>query len=232
MKVYAISDLHFDSSGKKPMDVFGGVWENYEERLINNINSKVNDEDIILIPGDHSWALKLEDVVTDLEIINNLPGIKYLSKGNHDYWWGTMSKLNGLDFDKINFVQTNSYIKNGIGICGTRGWVAKDSDEFSEKDEKIFNRELNRLEISLNELRDKPIDKKIVMLHYPPFNFSSGSPNEFSEIMEKHGVDICVYGHLHSEGHQFAREGIINGVEYFLVSCDYLDMTPKLILTK
>lgn len=229
MKVFAISDLHLDSTGEKPMSVFGGAWENYEERLFESINEEVSEDDIILIPGDHSWALRLDDAMEDLKTINDFPGTKYLSKGNHDYWWGTLSKLNALGFDKINFVQTNGFVHNGVGICGTRGWTPKDSEGFSEKDLKVFNRELTRLEIALDTLKGQSLNKKIVMLHYPPFDFSEGKPNEFAEIMEREGVDICVYGHLHAEGHQFAREGLINGVEYFLVSCDFIEMKPKLI---
>lgn len=229
MKIFAISDLHLDSSGDKPMDVFGGIWTDYEKKIIENIDNSVEDDDIILMPGDLSWALKPEEARADLEIIDRMPGIKFVSKGNHDYWWGTLNKLNCLGLKTVNFVQTNSYIHKGIGICGTRGWMAKDSESFTEKDLKIFNRELNRLEIALESLEGAELEKKIVMIHYPPFNFSTGEPNEFSVLMKKYRVNICIYGHLHAEGHQFAREGDIDGIEYHLVSCDYLDMMPKRI---
>ncbi|MDO5708268.1 MAG: metallophosphoesterase, partial [Andreesenia angusta] len=216
-------------TGEKPMDVFGGAWENYEERLFNNIEQMVNDDDILLLPGDISWALKLNGAIDDLNTIDKFPGRKYISKGNHDYWWGTINKMSELNLKSIKFVQTNSYIDNGVGICGTRGWTAKDSETFSEKDLKIFNRELNRLKLSLESLENKDLNLKIAMIHYPPFNFSTGEPNEFAKLMSEYEVDICIYGHLHAEGHKFAREGNFDGVNYHLVSCDYLNMIPKRI---
>lgn len=211
------------------MNIFGGIWTNYEEKIVENIEKIITEEDLILIPGDISWALKLESAIKDLKIIENFPGTKFLSKGNHDYWWGTLKKLESLDLKNINFVQTNSYIYKDIGICGTRGWMAKDSENFNEEDLKIFERELNRLKIALESFCKEKLQKKIVMLHYPPFNFSTGNPNEFSDLMESYGVNICIYGHLHAEGHKFAKEGNINGIEYHLVSCDYLEMMPKKI---
>jgi uncharacterized protein len=230
MKIYAMSDLHLDSTGEKSMDVFGPAWENYEDEIFKNIGNTLNDEDIILVPGDISWALKPEEAILDLEKLDRLPGRKLLGKGNHDYWWGTKAKLNKMELKTIDFIQTNSCLVGNVGVFGTRGWMSRDSEGFTEKDEKIYERELNRLEISLDSLSGESLEKRIVMLHYPPFNFSDKKPNEFVDIMKRYGVDICIYGHLHAEGHKFAVEGSIDGIEFHLVSCDYLRLQPKLIL--
>lgn len=229
MKIYAIADLHLDSTGDKKMDIFGESWINHEERVLDNIRNSVGEEDILLLPGDHSWGLRLKEAYLDLKKIDDLPGTKYLGKGNHDYWWATKSKLDQLNLSTLNFVQTNSYRVGSVGIFGTRGWMPKDSEEFKENDLKVFEREINRLRMSLESLKQEKLEKRIVMLHYPPFNFVDGRPNEFVDIMMEYGVDICVYGHLHADGHQFAKEGNIAGIEFFLVACDYLNLQPKLI---
>lgn len=230
MKIYAMSDFHLDSTGEKSMDVFGPAWENYQEEIFKNIESTVGAQDIILVPGDISWALKPEGAILDLAKLDKLPGKKLLGKGNHDYWWGTKAKLSKMELETIEFIQTNSCVVGNVGVFGTRGWMSRDSEEFTEKDEKIYERELNRLEISLESLKDETLEKRIVMLHYPPFNFSDRRPNEFVDIMRRYGVDICIYGHLHAEGHKFAVEGNIDGIEFHLVSCDYLKLKPKQIL--
>lgn len=229
MKIYAISDLHLDYSGEKSMDKFGKEWENHSDKMFFNIKNTVLEKDLILIPGDISWGLKLDDAFNDLKKINDLPGIKILSKGNHDYWWSSKNKLENLDLVNMIFLQTSSVLIEDIGIVATRGWMSRDSEEFNEKDEKVFRRELNRLDLALDSIKNKILEKKIVMIHYPPFNFKDSSPNEFAEIMDKHKVDICIYGHLHGEGHKFSVEGRINNIDYYLVSSDYLEFKPKLI---
>src|SRR5699024_2963996 len=156
------------------------------------------------------------------------PGKKVISKGNHDYWWVSLNKLNNLELDTIFFLQNNNYIYNNVAIAGTRGWISKDIDDFDENDLKVYKRELNRLKLSLEDI-DEEIDNRIVMLHYPPFNLDL-EPNDFHDIMQEYKVDICLYGHLHSEGHKFARENMVNGIEYHCVSSDYIDFKPKLII--
>src|SRR5699024_7986365 len=148
--IYGIGDLHFDYFKEKPMDVFGQNWIKHEEKIINNWSNKINDSDLVLIPGDISWALKLNNAYFDLELIDKLPGKKVLSKGNHDYWWESLKKMNELGLNSIFFLQNNHYIYDDIVIHGARGWSSRDSEGFDEKDEKIFNRELIRLELSLN----------------------------------------------------------------------------------
>lgn len=229
MAIYAISDLHLDYSKQKPMDIFGDNWLDHEEKIFNSWEDKVKEDDLVLLPGDISWSLKLHEAKKDLDRIDNLLGKKIISKGNHDLWWQSKKKLNELSLDTIKFLQNEHYIYENIAITGTRGWTSKDSEEFDLHDEKIFLRELNRLDTSLSSIKTK-VDKKIVMIHYPPFNFSDGTPNEFVDIMKKHKVDICIYGHLHGEGHKFVIEGIIEEIEFHCVSSDYINFDLKRII--
>ncbi|WFA09951.1 metallophosphoesterase [Tissierella sp. Yu-01] len=224
--IYAIADLHFDFSKEKPMDIFGETWLDHEEKIIKNWIDIVKEDDLVIIPGDISWALKLNEAIADLKRIDALPGKKVMLKGNHDYWWSSLSKLNGLSLNSIFFLQNNSYIFKDFGIVGTRGWIARDNEDFNEDDERIFERELSRFKLSLDSLRE--LKKKIAIIHYPPFNIDF-SPNEFVDIMKEYGVETCLYGHLHSEGHKFVIEGNIKGINFHCVSSDYLDFIPKKI---
>ena len=229
MAIYSISDLHLDYSKQKPMDIFGDNWQDHEEQIFKNWNRKVKDDDLVLVPGDITWALKLKDAKKDLDRIDAVVGKKIISKGNHDLWWQSKSKLKSLNLSTIDFLQNEHFIYQDVAIVGTRGWTPKDSDDFDEHDEKIFNRELNRLELSLKSIKIKPA-KKIAMIHYPPFNFKNRSPNEFVDMMKKYDVDICIYGHLHSEGHKFVLEGMIEGIDFHCVSSDYINFDLKKIL--
>lgn len=226
--IYGIGDLHFDYSKEKPMDIFGDNWIDHEGQIIENWKEKVKEDDLVLIPGDITWALKLSQAYYDLKRIHELPGKKILSKGNHDYWWESLKKMNDLGLDSIFFIQNLSYVHNNIGIGGTRGWISRDNDNFTDDDEKIFKRELLRLRMSFHSIKEK-VDKKIAMIHYPPFNMNS-SPNEFVDLMKELDVDICVYGHLHAEGHKYAIEGNIDGIEFHCISSDYINFEPKIIL--
>ncbi len=226
--IYAIGDLHFDSSKQKPMDIFGDNWMNHQEKIILDWEKKVKKDDLVLVPGDISWALKLNEAIEDLKLINSLPGKKVFIKGNHDYWWEGISKLRGLGLTSIEFIRNSSYIYKNIAIVGTRGWASRDSEGFDESDEKIFKRELLRLEASLVSINEK-VDKKIAMLHYPPFN-NKLQANEFVKILKDYNVDICIYGHLHAEGHNYSIEGLVEGIDFHLVASDYLDFKLKLLL--
>lgn len=226
--IFAIGDLHFDNTGEKPMDIFGNNWLNHEENIMNSWKEIVGEEDLVLLVGDTSWGLKLEDAYEDLLKIEKLPGKKIMIKGNHDYWWDSLNKLSNLELKTIKFIQNNSFIYNNIAIIGTRGWSSIDNDKFDKQDEKIFKRELNRLKLSLESVKEK-VEKKIVMIHYPPFNIDM-STNEFVDIMNEFDVDICLYGHLHAEGHKYAFNGKIKGIEFQCVSSDYIDFVPKKIL--
>ena len=223
--IYAIADLHLDASGEKPMDIFGENWIDHDKKIIKSWNENIKDDDLVLLPGDISWGLKLEDAISDLEFIDSLPGTKIITKGNHDYWWSSLNKMNNLGYKTINFIHNNSFEYKGYSICGTRGWAARDSFEFSENDEKIYLREVQRLKNSL----DSCVNKKIIaMIHYPPFNQDLGV-NEFSQTLSDYKVEKCVYGHLHGKGHKFSYEGDLEGVDYHFVASDFLDFKLKII---
>lgn len=224
MKIFTIGDLHMDHKKEKPMDIFGEAWKNHEAKIFENWKEQVANDDIVLVPGDTSWAMKLDEAVFDLEKINNLPGQKYICKGNHDYWWESIKKLNELGFESIHFLHNTGYKVENIGIAGARGWTDRDNEDFDVHDEKIYVREVNRLKISLDAIKNSEF--KIVLIHYPPFQFN-GEFNEFSKLMMEYKVDICIYGHLHSDGHKYVVEGKKDNIEFICASCDYLDFKLK-----
>lgn len=226
--IYAIGDLHLDHSGQKPMDIFGDRWSEHENKIIESWKEAVNEEDLVLIPGDVSWGLKLEDALPDLKLIDSLPGRKILVKGNHDYWWESMAKLKGLGLKSVEFLRNNAFVYGNAGIAGTRGWMSRDSEGFDDNDEKIYRREISRLETSIMAI-DKDCTKRIAMIHYPPFD-NKLRPNDFVDVMKNHKIDICVYGHLHAEGHKYSVEGMLEGIEFHMVSGDYLQFKLKPIL--
>ncbi|EQK44686.1 calcineurin-like phosphoesterase family protein [[Clostridium] bifermentans ATCC 638] len=222
MSLYAIGDLHFSTAVNKPMNIFGDNWDNHEEKIINSWKSKVNEEDTVLIVGDTSWAINMNEAEEDLNIIHNLPGKKIYVKGNHDYWWTTVAKLNKL-YDDMSFLQNNFYQYEEYAICGTRGWICPNDVKFTEDDEKIYKREAHRLKLSLDAAKKAGFKKIIVITHYPPTN-DKLDPSLFTEIYESYGVAKVVYGHLHGkESFKMGLKGIRNEVEYNLVSCDYVD---------
>lgn len=222
-RIYAIGDLHFSGGQNKPMDIFGTHWGDHKQRIISNWKQLIKENDLVLIPGDISWAMYLDDAKADLNLIHQLPGEKILLKGNHDYWWKKITHLNSL-YANMKFLQNNSFCYENFCVCGSRGWLVPGNVNYSESDEKIYKREAVRLNLSLqNASKDKPI---IVMMHYPPFN-ESYEENEFIKIINKYNVKVVVYGHLHDE-YSFRKyfQGVANGVEYKLVSSDYLNFKP------
>ena len=228
MSIYVIADLHLSFKSPKPMNIFGNNWEKHEEKIRKDWLKKVTNEDIVVLPGDFSWAMNLEDTYLDFKYLNELPGKKLLLKGNHDYWWTTITKMRNYlkenNFNTIDFIYNNSYCHEKYIITGTRGWTLNDL----EKTGKILNRELGRLEISLQEGITKFGKNKqiIVFMHYPPITNSSILNKlelKFVEIMKKYNVSKCMYGHLHGRSHKDAIEGKVDGIEFTLVSGDYLD---------
>lgn len=229
MAVYAISDLHLSFSSDKPMDVFGEQWKDYTARIQENWRNEVKDEDLVLIGGDISWAMHLAEARVDLKWVEDMPGHKYMIKGNHDYWWTSLKKMN-LQHPQLKFVYNNSFVNGKIGLAGTRGWVCPNSKEFTADDQKIYQRELLRLENSLKQVSMNDPEQIIAMIHYPPMN-DNFEDSGFTELFEAYSVTHVVYGHLHSpEGFKVGFDGVRNGVAYHLTSCDFLDFKLKCIL--
>jgi len=229
MAIFAISDLHLALSIDKPMDVFGARWANYMDRLKENWCSVVGRNDTVLVPGDVSWATYLEQAHADFTFIDQLPGTKIISKGNHDYWWTTKSKLEKFlsenNYTSIRFMHNNSFQVENVTLCGTRGWNMPGEVDFSEEDEKIYKRELQRLELSLKSASVSESGCIVAALHFPPFN-SKGIFSGFLDIMQMYGVQLCIFGHLHGEARKHAVEGKIDGVEFRLVAADHLSFMP------
>lgn len=225
MSIYAISDLHLSFGDNKPMDIFGVNWENHAEKIKENWIKKVKEDDLVLLPGDFSWAMYLKDTYKDFEFLNSLPGKKLLLKGNHDYWWTTVTKMRNYikenNFENIDFIYNNSYLYDNKIIVGTRGW-----SEQEEKAEKIIKRENQRLEMSLKSGIEKYGEDKeiIVCMHYPPFNGFEKLDMNFIDTMKKYNVKTCIYGHIHGkDAHKEAFVGDYKGIDIKLVSCDYTD---------
>ncbi len=228
MSIYAIADLHLSFHTPKPMDIFGAGWQDHPAKIADSWRATVADEDWVLLPGDFSWAMKPEEVRPDLEYLASLPGSKIMIRGNHDYWWQTKSKMKQLLPERVHALDRTAVAIPGFAVAGSRGWVSPGSSLYEAKDdEKIYLRELSRLEASLKEASayDLPI---ITMLHYPPTN-ERYEPSGFTEVMERYGVAICLYGHLHGESRRSALEELTRGIRYHLVSCDHLGFTPLLI---
>ena len=221
MSIFAISDLHLSFGANKPMEVFGGHWTNYLEKIVENWNKNDNDDDVVLIAGDISWAMKLEDTKEDFEFLEKLKGTKVLTRGNHDFWWASISAVRGVLPEKV-FALQNDAIKLGEYIfCGTRGWTVPEEDFESQQDEKIFKREVLRLEMSLEAAKRLQTnqEKIVCMIHFPPFN-SKREDSEFTLLLEKYGVEKVVYGHLHGNKVRASLLYKKNGVEYYLTACD------------
>ena len=228
MALYAIGDLHLCLGADKPMDVFGGAWVGYMDKLREGL-SVIGQEDTTVLLGDLSWALDLEHAAADFAFINQIPGRKIILKGNHDYWWSTLAKFqkfcdaNG--FENMHILNNNHFEYNGYAICGTRGWFFEE-ERSGQHDEKVFKRELLRLEASLKSAGELP---KMVFLHYPP-RYKGYECREILALLEKYGVRQCYYGHLHGQSHALAMEGIWDGVDFKLVAADMLNFCPWKVL--
>ena len=229
MALYAIGDLHLCLGAPKPMDIFGGAWVGYMDKLREGL-SVIGPDDTTVLLGDLSWALDLENAAADFAWINEIPGKKIILKGNHDYWWSTAAKFykfcekNG--FSNQWILNNNHYEYNEYAICGTRGWFYEE-ERSGEHDEKVFKRELMRLEASLKSAGDR---HKIVFLHYPP-KYKGYECQEIIDLMKRYDVRQCFYGHLHGASHGLAMEGQWDGIEYHLVSADKLGFRPFLVIS-
>lgn len=234
MSIYVIADLHLSFNQNKPMNIFGDNWNNHEEKIKKNWLEKVKPKDTVILPGDFSWATYLEDTKLDFKYLNELPGKKILLKGNHDYWWTTLKSMrnfiNENEFENIDFLYNNSYLIEDKIIVGTRGWALQENEECK----KMINRENERLKLSLEDaIKNYGTEKEIIVfMHYPPINSKNILDNtylEFFKTMKKYNVKSCYYGHLHSNSHNDAIEGNVEGINFNLISADYLDFDLKKI---
>lgn len=226
MALYSISDLHLSLKGDKPMNVFGDNWFMHHEKIKENWLKKISNEDTVLICGDISWSIKMEEGLEDLNWLHELPGRKILCRGNHDYWWNSISKLNNL-YEDIHFIQNNFFLYEDYALCGSRGWNLK-TENYTEHDYKILNREIIRLKLSLDAAVTKGYSKIIVLMHYPPVTDTFES-SPFTRIFSDYGVKTVLYGHLHGPSLQKVFNGEIDGVNYILTSSDYLNFDPILL---
>ena len=229
MALYAIGDLHLSFGTDKPMDVFGGGWVNYIDKIKKNFDNLEND-DVCVLCGDISWGMSLEESLKDFKFINDLPGKKIIIKGNHDYWWTTATKMKAFFEDNgitsIEILHNNCYFYEDVAICGTRGWMT-DDELTVQQNEKVLAREFLRLQASLATADGA--STKICFFHYPPRTITN-TDNEFITLMKEHGVTRCVFGHLHGHGHKLATTGDFDGIQYKLVSADFIDFIPQVIL--
>ena len=227
MALYAIGDLHLSFSVDKPMDVFGQVWVNHAEKLKKGF-AVLTEDDTCILCGDLSWGMGLEECREDFAFINALPGKKIILKGNHDYWWNTVTKIkkffeeNG--FQNIEILNNNCFLLDGYAICGTRGWFFEE-EKNTGQDAKIMNREIQRLKTSLDAAGDH---QKLVFLHYPPL-YQHYRCEGILKLLKDYEVRYCGYGHLHGQAYRYAFNGWMDGTCFQLVSADYLRFRPKKI---
>ena len=224
MALYAIGDLHLCFGAPKPMDIFGGNWVGYLEKL-NNGFDVIGPEDTTVLLGDISWALDLQEAAPDFRWLNQIPGKKIILKGNHDYWWSTAAKFQKFcqdnNFENMHILNNNHYAYGDWAICGTRGWFYEE-EKSKEHDEKVFRRELIRLEASLKSAGNL---QKIVFLHYPP-RYKGYICQEIIDLLKQYNVRQCYYAHLHGASHALATEGLWDGIEFKLLSADRLNFQP------
>lgn len=229
MSIYTIGDLHLSFHENKPMGIFGENWEGHEEKIKKDWKEKVTENDLVVIPGDFSWSTYLKDTYEDFDYLNKLPGKKILLKGNHDYWWTTVTSMRKFlkenNFQTIDFVYNTAYEFENYIIAGTRGWGQNEEGE----DKKLLKREVARLELSLEkalEQKEKQEKEILVFLHYPPIihsNLINHEMSEFVKVLKKYDIKKCYYGHLHSSSIREAVEGNYYGIDFKLVSADGLD---------
>ena len=238
MRIFAISDLHLSLSApfepgesgfpkeKKPMSVFGKQWEDHTLRIGKAWRETVSSEDIVLIAGDISWAMKPEEARYDLDFISRLPGRKIMIKGNHDFCWHSVGKIRKMLPEGIDIIQNDAVILNNLAICGSRLWLLPSSPDFKKDDESIFRRELIRLELSLKAAAGKPV---IAITLFMPI-CEKGEENEVIDLFRQYHVKKAVYGHLHEKSHAIAVEGEKHGISFYLTSADYVAFCPRLIV--
>ena len=236
MSLFCLSDLHLSFGIDKPMDVFGPSWHGYMDKIFENWSKTVKQNDLVIIGGDMSWATYLEEAKADMGFLNSLPGKKLIIKGNHDYWWESITKLKKFSaensFDTIEFLHNTCFCHEDVLISGTRFWLLPESDGFGNDDQKIYDREISRLSLSLDaavafeKANPQKSFKKLVCLHYPPVSPRGEADKNILSLLKKHNVKMCLYGHLHAGGIKNAFCGVKEGIEFKLTSADYLGFMP------
>ena len=233
MKIFSISDLHLSINNPKPMDIFGGAWDNYWDNIKTDWQTKVSDDDVVLIGGDISWATKLESSIPDLAEISKLNGKKVIIRGNHDYWWSSYAKVNKILPESMFAIQNNAKLFGNFIICGTRGWTIL-NHKSNDEDKKIYARELIRLKLTLDEAKKlketNPTAKVILMMHYPPFN-AMWQDSEYTNLISEYDITAVIYGHLHGKDCRTMDIIMKNEVPYYITSCDQVDNKLVLIST-
>lgn len=230
MRVFAIADPHLSRADPKPMTIFGPAWQGHPDEFFEGWRKVVGEEDLVLVPGDLSWALRLDEALLDLQDIADLPGRKVILRGNHDYWWPSISKLRAALPERMYAVQNDALALGGVVVAGSRGWVSPGSHGFSEQDEKIYRRELERLKLSLRAARKLSGEALIVMMHFPPVN-SRLEPSGFTELLLEAAPDAVVFGHVHGEPAEKVTPDL-PGIATHFVAADALGFVPRLVLEK
>ncbi|NLN84093.1 MAG: serine/threonine protein phosphatase [Firmicutes bacterium] len=226
MEVFALADLHLSLQTNKPMDIFGDLWHDHANKIALNWKSVVREEDIVLIPGDISWAMRLSEASLDFAFLCSLPGLKILGRGNHDYYWQSHRKMVQVLPENIIPIDRRVFVHEDFVVASTKGWLCPGASTYKEsEDKKYYDLEAHRLNLVLEKA--KVHDKKIiVMLHFPPFN-EKKEESKFTQLMEEYGVEICVFGHIHGAEPNSTYDGLYGGIEMHLVSADYLNFQPK-----
>ncbi len=230
MAIFAIGDLHLAHGQHKPMDVFGEQWANHVQRLSENWLQTVAGNDLVIVAGDISWAMQLSEALSDFAWLAKLPGTKVLIRGNHDYWWSSIGKVRSALPPSVYALQNDHFTWEEWTICGTRGWICPGDEGFdNDQDQKIYRREVERLQLSLQSAAGAEAEQIICALHFPPFN-RSNQPSAFSDLLEAAAVKLCVFGHIHDSGRDQIFQGLRGGVEYHFVAADGLEFKPKLLV--
>jgi predicted phosphohydrolase len=227
MRVFAIGDLHLEGGSGKTMDRFGENWRNHDQKIFQSWERIGHADDLLILAGDITWAMRLEEALPDLERIGRMKGLKLMLKGNHDYWWQSAAKMNRVLHPSIKILQGSAFVINRVAVAATRGWLCPNDAHFKEEDAKVYEREVGRLRQALDSLRGRrsEFDSLIVALHYPPTN-DKHEPSGFTQLIDEHGADHCLYGHLHGESISGALVGTRGLTKYNLVSADAVDFAP------
>lgn len=224
MRIFALGDPHLSFSVDKPMNIFGSHWDNHPVKIQEEWRKTVAPDDWVLLPGDISWAMRLDEAKPDLDFLGQLPGEKVIIRGNHDYWWSTISKVRRILPPTLHALQNDSIRIGDVAVCGTRGWNCPGGYDFGDRDRLVYEREVARLELSLKNA-DPNAKERWVMLHFPPTN-EKHHVSGFIDVMRQYEVSVCIYGHLHGDGHRNALLGERFGIRFYLVACDFLNFKP------